>query len=178
MIFTETAIPGAFVVDLEPRADERGFFARGWCAREFAEHGLDAALVQHNISFNRRTGTVRGMHYQADPHPEVKVVRCTRGRLFDVIVDLRPGSPSYCRWAGVELSAENRRALYIPAGVAHGFQTLADDTEVHYQMSDYYHPELARGVRWDDPAFGIAWPSPATAILSERDRSYADFAAR
>ncbi len=176
MIFTETPLPGAFVIDLEPVADERGFFARSWCAREFEQHGLNPRLVQCNISFNRKAGTLRGMHYQAPPHQEAKLVRCTRGSLYDVAVDLRPESPAYCRWYGVELSAENRKAFYIPEGMAHGFLTLKDDTEVFYQMSEWYHPESARGVRYDDPAFGIKWPIPVI-LISKRDMQHAELKA-
>jgi dTDP-4-dehydrorhamnose 3,5-epimerase len=168
--FVETPIGGAFVVEMERQEDERGFFARSWCADEFAARGLNPALVQCSISFNRRKGTVRGLHYQAAPHAEAKLVRCTRGKVFDVVADVRAGSPTFGRWHGVELSADNRRALYIAEGIAHGFQTLEDDCEVLYQMSERYHPEAARGVRWDDPALAIPWNDPARAIVSDRDR--------
>jgi dTDP-4-dehydrorhamnose 3,5-epimerase len=174
VIFTETALSGAYVIDLEPLADERGFFARIWCAREFAARGLESRLVQCSISVNTCRGTVRGMHYQSAPHAEVKLVRCTRGAVFDAIIDLRPDSPTFGRHVAVELTAENRRMLYIPAGVAHGFQTLADGTEVYYQMSEFYAPETARGVRWNDPAFGIQWPITDPIIL-DRDRAYPDW---
>lgn len=174
MIFTPTPIPGAWIVDIEPREDARGFFARSWCREEFSRHGLDARLVQCSISFNRRRHTLRGMHYQAEPHQEPKLVRCTRGRMWDVVLDLRRDSPAFRRWHGVELTAENRRALFVPAGCAHGFLTLEDNVEVLYQMGEFYHPESARGVRWNDPAFGIAWPADAP-LLSERDASYPDF---
>ncbi|CAN5828738.1 MAG: dTDP-4-dehydrorhamnose 3,5-epimerase [Gemmatimonadetes bacterium] len=174
MIFRETRLPGAYVIEPERIEDERGFFARSWCEREFRAHGLNPRLVQCNLSFNRYRGTLRGMHYQAAPHPEAKLVRCTMGRIHDVIVDLRPESPTFREWVAVELSAGNRRMLYVPEGFAHGFQTLEDESEVFYQMSQYYHAELARGVRWDDPAFGIAWPLPVQA-LSARDSAYADF---
>jgi dTDP-4-dehydrorhamnose 3,5-epimerase len=176
MIFTETKLPGLYLADLERREDERGFFARSWCRDEFAANGLDARLVQCNISFNLRRGVLRGMHYQAEPYPEVKLVRCTQGAIFDVAVDLRPDSPTFRQWVGVELTPANRRALYIPGGFAHGFQTLAPDSEVFYQMSEFYHPEAARGVRWNDPAFGIQWPLP-DPFLSDRDRAYPDFTA-
>ena len=175
MIFTETDLPGAYLIDLERREDERGFFARAWCADEFAEHGLSTRLVQANISFNVRKGTLRGMHFQVEPHAEAKVVRCTRGAIYDVVIDLRPDSDTYKRWLGVELDAEGRRALYVPEGFAHGYQTLAPDTETMYQVSEYYAPHAEDGVRWDDPAFGIEWPDPANAFLSEKDRNCPDF---
>ncbi len=175
MIFAPTALPGAFVVEMEKREDARGFFARSWCVREFEEHGLNPRLVQCNVSFNRAKGTLRGMHYQVAPREEAKLVRCTSGAIHDVILDLRPDSPAYLRHFAVELTAVNHRALYVPEGCAHGFQTLADDTEVFYQMSEFYSPEHARGVRWDDPAFGLPWPQ-AERIIVDRDRAYPDFA--
>ncbi|HZP83020.1 MAG TPA: dTDP-4-dehydrorhamnose 3,5-epimerase [Chthonomonadaceae bacterium] len=177
MHFTATKIKGAYILDIEPREDERGFFARTWCREEFAAHGLNTSLVQCNLSFNTRKGTLRGMHYQAAPHAEAKLVRCTLGALYDVVLDLRPDSATFCQWVAVELTATNRRMLYIPEGCAHGFQTLEDATEVFYQMSEFYHPESARGVRWNDPAFGIAWP-PGERIISARDQEYGDFRAR
>ena len=170
MIFAETPIEGAYVIDIERLEDHRGFFARTWCANEFAEHGLDVHLVQCNISFNAASGTLRGMHYQAAPHGEAKLVRCTMGSIYDVIVDLRESSPNYLRWYGVELSAANRRMLYIPEGVGHGFQTLVPDSEVSYQMSELYHPESAKTARWNDPAFGIDWPI-ANPVISDKDRN-------
>jgi len=170
--FLPTPLAGAYLIELEQLDDERGFFARSFCQNEFKAHGLDPVVAQCNVSFNRKRGTVRGLHYQAEPHAEAKLVRCTRGAVWDVIVDLRRGSLTVRQWHAAELTAENRRALYVPAGFAHGFQTLADDTEVLYQMSEFYHPESARGVRWDDPALGIDWPVP-DPILSNRDRSYA-----
>jgi dTDP-4-dehydrorhamnose 3,5-epimerase len=176
MIFRETALPGVFVLEPELREDPRGFFARTWCQREFEEHGLDPRLVQVSVSFNRRRGTLRGMHYQAPPHAEAKLIRCTRGAIWDVALDLRPASPTFRQHIGVELTADNRAALYIPEGLAHGFQTLEDDTEVLYQMSEFYAPEVARGIRFDDPAFGIRWPLPEPIMLT-RDRTYPDFAA-
>jgi dTDP-4-dehydrorhamnose 3,5-epimerase len=175
MIFTPTPLTGAYVVEMEPRADERGFFARIWCRREFEEHGLDGELVQSSISLSKSAGTLRGLHYQATPFEETKLVRCTRGSIFDVIVDLRPESRTFTRHVAVRLSSANRRMLYIPKGFAHGFQTLEHDTEVMYQMSEFYQPEAARGVRWDDPAFAIDWPDAANRIMNERDRSYPDF---
>ena len=156
---------------MELLPDERGFFARSWCQKEFEDRGLNSKLVQCSVSFNARKGTLRGIHYQGEPFPEVKVVRCTRGAIYDVVVDLRPQSPTFKQWIGVVLDAENRRMLYIPGGCAHGFLTLEDNTEVFYQMSEFYHPELARGVRWNDPAFQIAWPAEVK-VISERDNTY------
>jgi dTDP-4-dehydrorhamnose 3,5-epimerase len=174
MRFAETELPGAYLIDLERREDERGFFARAWCEEEFAAYGLDTRVSQCNVSFNERRGTLRGLHYQVAPHSEVKVIRCTRGAVFDVIVDIRPESETYTRWIGIELSEENRRMLYVPEGFAHGFQTLEDDVEVAYQMSNYHHPEAEFGVRWNDPCFGIDWPI-ADAVISPRDQSFDDF---
>ena len=174
MMFTETAIEGAFLIEPERLEDERGFFARTFCQREFAARGLSTRLAQCSVSFNRRTGTVRGMHYSVAPHAEEKLVRCTRGRVFDVLLDLRPDSPTFRRWTAVTLAADDHRMVYVPAGVAHGFQTLEPESEVFYQMSEFYAPECARGVRWDDPAFGIEWP-PAERTISERDRRYPDY---
>jgi dTDP-4-dehydrorhamnose 3,5-epimerase len=174
--FVETPLRGAWVLELEKLADERGWFARTFDPEELRAHGADPAVAQCNASFNARRDTLRGMHYQAEPHGETKLVRCVRGAIFDVAVDLRPDSPSYCQWHGVELSADNGRSFYIPEGMAHGFQTLADESEVLYQMGQRYVPDAARGVRFDDPAFGIEWPAPqGTRIISERDASYADF---
>jgi dTDP-4-dehydrorhamnose 3,5-epimerase len=175
MQFTETELAGAYVIDLERREDERGFFARAWCAAEFASHGLDTRISQCNISFNERLGTLRGMHYQVPPHAEVKVVRCTRGAVYDVIVDLRPESPTYRSWIAVELTAQNGRLLYVPEGFAHGYQTLEDETETFYQVSVPYTPDAERGVRWNDPAFGIEWPDAPERVISEKDRSWPDF---
>lgn len=175
MIFRETGLGGAFIVELEKVEDERGHFARAWCVKEFEAHGISPRLVQCNISFNKKKGTLRGMHYQAPPHEEAKLVRCTRGALYDAIIDLRPCSPTFGEWTAVELSEGNGRMLYVPEGFAHGFQTLEDNTEVFYQMSEFYHPESARGVRWNDPAFGIEWPEDERTI-SERDAGYPDFA--
>ena len=175
MIFRETPIAGAVLIELELLADERGSFARTFAAEEFEAHGLEARVVQCNTSTNVRAGTLRGLHYQVAPHAEAKLVRCVRGSIFDVVVDLRPESPTYCAWYGVELSASNGRELFIPTGLAHGFQTLEDDTEVLYQMSEAYSAEHARGVRWDDPAFGIEWPETDARTISDRDRDYADF---
>lgn len=174
MIYHKTSLSGACLIDLELHRDDRGFFARSWCVREFAEHGLNPTLVQCNVSYNRQKGTLRGMHYQEAPFAEAKLVRCVRGALYDVIIDLRPDSPTFKHHFGAELTAENRRALYVPEGFAHGFLTLQDDTEVFYQMSQFYSAEHSRGLRWNDPAFGICWPAEV-AVISERDRQYADF---
>lgn len=175
MTFRETVLKGAFTIDLDRVEDERGFFARSWCVKEFEANGLDTRLVQCNVSFNKVRGTLRGMHYQVAPAAEVKVVRCTRGAVHDVIADLRPDSPTYKQTFSVLLSAENRRMLYIPKGFAHGFLTLTDDAEVFYQMSEYYAPECARGFRWDDATFAISWPDQVR-IISSKDRNYPDFA--
>ncbi|NUM48997.1 MAG: dTDP-4-dehydrorhamnose 3,5-epimerase [Anaerolineales bacterium] len=174
MFFTEIEIPGAYLVDLKRLEDERGFFARSWCAREATELGIDPNVVQCNISFNKIKGTLRGMHLQLPPFAESKLVRATRGAIYDVIIDLRPASATFRQWFGVELTADNRRALFVPKGFAHGFQTLADDTEIFYQMSEFYAPETARGVRWDDPEFGIQWPLEVTE-MSPKDRIIPDF---
>lgn len=177
MKLAPTAIDGVMVVELEPIGDERGWFARTFDAALFAQAGLDPAVVQCNLSYNARRDTVRGMHFQAEPHGEPKLVRCVRGAIFDVAVDVRPGSPTLGRWHASELSADNRRALHIASGLAHGFQTLTDDCEIEYMMGAPYVPGAARGVRWDDPAFGIEWPAPAgDRTISERDRAYPDFA--
>jgi dTDP-4-dehydrorhamnose 3,5-epimerase len=168
MKFVATPLAGAFLIELQPIEDDRGFFARSFCQEEFRAHGLEPAVAQCNVSFNRRRGTLRGLHYQADPHAEAKLVRCTRGAVWDAIVDLRPGSPTARRWYAAELTADNRRALYVPRGFAHGFQALADDSEMLYQMSEFFHADLARGVRWDDPTLAIPWPI-GSPIVSERD---------
>jgi dTDP-4-dehydrorhamnose 3,5-epimerase len=175
VIFEETRLDGAYVIDLERREDERGFFARTFCADEFAERSLNTRLVQANMSWNPRKGTVRGMHFQHAPHAEVKVVRVTRGAIHDVIIDLREGSPTYKQWLGIDLTEDNRKALYVPEGFAHGFQTLVPDTEVHYLVTEFYTPEAEGGVRWDDPAFAIVWPDPENAFLSPKDRAWPDF---
>jgi dTDP-4-dehydrorhamnose 3,5-epimerase len=167
-------LQGACVIEPDLLEDERGFFARTFCAREFETHGLKSSFVQCNISFNGKKGTIRGMHYQATPHEEIKLVRCTMGAVYDVIIDLRNSSAAFMKWTSVELTAENRRAIYIPEGFAHVFQTLEDNSELLYQMSEFYHPESARAVRWDDPAFSVEWPLP-DPILSDRDRSYEDY---
>jgi dTDP-4-dehydrorhamnose 3,5-epimerase len=176
MIFTETKLKGAFLIEPEKLEDERGFFARTRCQHEFAERGLNPRIAQCNISFNHKQGTLRGMHFQIAPHAEVRTVRCIRGAIYDVIIDLRPDSPTFTQWIALDLNAENRRILYVPEGFAHGFQTLVDATEVFYEMSESYAPEYARGVRWDDPVFGIDWP-PADRTMSMRDRTYPNFIA-
>jgi len=167
-------LPNVFEIHLEPKTDERGFFARSWCQREFEAHGLNSDLAQCNVSFNTRRGTLRGIHYQAAPHEETKVVRCTKGAIYDVVVDLRPDSSTFRRWIGVTLTAASRHMIYVPKGCAHGFLTLENDTEIFYQMSQFYDAGSARGVRWDDPAFQIAWPE-RVEVISERDRTYPDF---
>lgn len=171
MIFTQTPLAGAYVIEIEPRGDARGFFARTVADDEFAAHGLSADFVQQSISWNPQPGTLRGLHYQAAPHEEDKLVRVTRGAIFDVIVDLRRGSPTHGKWFGVELSADNHRQLYIPKGFAHGFQTTLPDTEISYQMTVPFAADAARGVRWDDPAIGIAWPAAAQVLISDKDRA-------
>lgn len=176
MIFTETTLRGVFILEMEKLKDERGFFARTWCKRELGEHGLNTDLAQCSVSFNHKKGTLRGMHYQVAPHQETKIVRCTKGAIYDVVIDLRAESNTFTQWLALELNAENRRMLYIPRGMAHGFQTLQDDTEVFYQISEFHAPEYACGVRWDDPAFNIQWPQDEP-ILSARDRAYPDFVA-
>lgn len=171
MLFTETKLKGAFIIDLEQQPDNRGFFARTFCAKEFTAHGLNPTVAQCNLSFNYKKGTLRGMHYQVTPATETKLIRCTHGAIYDVIIDMRPESPTYLSHIGVELSAENRRALYVPEMFAHGFQTLTDDAEVVYQMGDFYAPKYQRGLRYDDPAFEIEWPIPVSEI-SEKDTNW------
>jgi len=174
MTFRETNLPGVFEIQLELKSDERGFFARAWCQKEFESHGLNTKLAQCSVSFNTRKGTLRGLHYQDVPFGEVKLVRCTTGSIYDVVVDLRPQSPMFKNWVAVVLTAEKRNMVYVPEGCAHGFVTLENATEVFYQISEFYHPELSRGVRWDDPAFQIVWPGEVE-VISERDRTYPDF---
>jgi dTDP-4-dehydrorhamnose 3,5-epimerase len=174
MNFIETKMKGAYIIEPERVEDERGFFARNWCKREFETHGLNSRLVQCNVSFNWKKGTVRGMHHQVSPAQEAKLVRCTMGAIYDVFIDLRPDSPTFKEWLSVELTAENRKMVYIPEGFSHGFLTLADSTEVFYQMSEFYAPDCTKGVRWNDPAFGIVWPEKVT-VISEKDKHYPDF---
>ncbi|MCX9014407.1 MAG: dTDP-4-dehydrorhamnose 3,5-epimerase [Candidatus Methanoperedens sp.] len=171
MKFTETRLKGALIIEPERLEDERGFFARTFCQKEFEAHGMNPRIVQCNISYNKHKGTLRGMHYQVAPMAEAKLVSCTKGAIYDVIIDLRPESPTYCQWLAEELNAENRKMIYIPDGFAHGFQSIEDETEVFYQMSEFYSPEHARGVRWDDPVFGIEWPLNSK-IISEKDMNY------
>jgi dTDP-4-dehydrorhamnose 3,5-epimerase len=171
MIFTETDLPGAFLIDLEPIGDDRGFFARVLCEKEFAEHGLNMDIVQANTSYSAHRGTLRGLHFQASPHAEAKMVRCLRGRIYDVMVDIRPDSPTYRKWVGVELSDTNRRMAYVPEGVAHGFLTLTDDCEVLYPVTAAYAAEAERGLRYDDPALGIEWPAEVR-VVSDKDRAW------
>jgi dTDP-4-dehydrorhamnose 3,5-epimerase len=174
MIFHETKLRGVFEIQIEPKPDERGFFARCWCQKEFESNNLNANLVQCSISFNARKGTLRGIHYSEPPYAESKVVRCTQGAVYDVVVDLRPDSPSFKDWIAVVLSADQRNMVYVPEGCGHGFLTLENEAEVFYQMSEFYHPESARGVRWDDQAFHIAWPG-RVEVISERDQRYPNF---
>ena len=176
MTFTETPLAGAFIVDPEPIRDERGYFARTWCQREFVEHGLTPHWAQCSVSFNPNAGTLRGMHFQATPHAEAKMIRCTRGSIYDVMIDLRRDSRTYTQHFGILLNSDNLRMLYVPEGCAHGFLTLQDSTEIFYQISEFYEPSTARGIRWNDPGFGIQWPGKV-CVISERDRNYPDFEA-
>jgi dTDP-4-dehydrorhamnose 3,5-epimerase len=175
MIFEETKLPGVCVIEVQRLKDDRGFFGRSFCRNEFVGRGLNPDVAQCNVSFNREAGTLRGMHYQLAPHAEDKLIRCTRGKLYDVIVDLRRESPTFRQWIALELTGDNQRMLYAPKGCAHGFLTLEDNTEVFYQMSEFYHAESASGVRWNDPVFGIQWPLGVQMILSERDRNWPDY---
>ncbi|MFI4860382.1 MAG: dTDP-4-dehydrorhamnose 3,5-epimerase [Phycisphaerales bacterium JB063] len=177
MRFTETHLPGAYLIEPERRVDERGHFARVWCEREFAEHGLSTQLVQVNIGFSARQATLRGMHFQTAPHAEVKLVRCTRGAVYDVMVDLRPDSPTHCQWFAAELTPDNGKMLYIPEGFGHGYITLADDTEISYQTSHTYQADAATGVAYDDPVFGIDWPMKP-AVMSDADRAWARYTSK
>lgn len=172
MIFKETKLKGAYIIELEPLEDERGFFARTYCQKKFKKNGINIKIVQCNVSYNRKRGTLRGMHYQKAPHEEAKLISCLRGAIYDVIIDLRSDSPTYCQWFAIELSSNNYRILYVPEGFAHGFQTLDDDTVIFYQMSESYYPECAMGVRWDDKTFGIKWPRITSRIISEKDLNY------
>lgn len=177
MLFHPTPIASAYLIDVEKRADDRGFFGRAWCSREFGERGMATSFVQGNIGASHKKGTLRGMHYQVAPHEEAKLVRCTRGAVWDVLLDVRADSPTFGQSFGVELSADTHRMLYIPPGCAHGYQALTDDVEVFYLVSAFYTPEAERGIRFDDPAFGIEWPLPVT-VISEKDRTWPDFAGR
>ena len=175
MIFKETEIDGAFIIELEKYEDERGFFARGFCEKEFIQNEIYFAPVQANIGYNKKKNTLRGMHIQIGAHAESKLVRCTKGRLYDVILDLRQDSQTYKKWTGVELSSENRKFFFLPEGCAHGYQTLEDDTEIFYMVSAFYAPEHERGIRWDDPLFNIQWKKDSDLIISEKDRSWDDY---
>lgn len=177
MKFLETGIEGAFILEPEQREDERGMFARTWCQRECAAKGIQVTFVQFNVSRTRNKGTIRGLHYQIAPHAEAKLIRCIRGGLYDVIVDVRPGSPTYTKWVGVELSEHEVKSLWVPEGVAHGFQTLMDDTEVFYPVSAFFAPESERGIRWNDPVFNITWPLSSFPIVSNKDQHWPDFSA-
>ncbi|MDH3599760.1 MAG: dTDP-4-dehydrorhamnose 3,5-epimerase [Candidatus Tectomicrobia bacterium] len=178
MHFSPTALPDAYIIDLQPHQDERGFFARAWCQQEFAKYGLSTQLAQCNMALSHRAGTLRGMHYQISPHEESKLVRCTKGALYDVIIDLRLHSVTYLQWIGVELTANNYRMLYVPEGFAHGYQTLCDETEVFYQVSQCYQPGAEQAVRWNDPAFSIEWPETNDRTMSDKDRNWPDFSSQ
>lgn len=171
MKFTKTGIDGAYVIEIEPHCDDRGFFARAWCHREFETMGIQFNFVQSNIAFSKKKGTLRGMHFQKAPHAEAKFLRCVRGAVFDVMIDLRPDSPTFKKWFGIELTADNHKMVFIPEGFAHGYLTTVDDTEVFYLVSAFYSPDAEGGVRWDDPAFGVKWPMTGNLIISEKDRS-------
>ncbi len=175
MIFKESKFKGAYIIDIERIEDGRGFFARSWCQEEFQKNGLNSSIVQCNIAFNKNKGTLRGMHYQSHPYEEVKLIRCTKGAIYDVIIDLRPESKTFMNWMGVELTEKNGRMLYVPSRFAHGYQTLVDDTEVAYQVSQFYSPEHEKGVRWNDPVFSIKWPIENNMIISEKDKNWGDF---
>jgi len=177
MIFKETKLKGAFFIGLEKHKDERGYFARAWCKKEFEAHGLNSNLVQANTALSLQKGTLRGMHYQMTPYEETKLIRCIHGAVFDVIIDLRPGSNTYCEWLGVELTSENHTMLYVPEGFAHGYLTLENNTEVFYMVSQFYVPDSERGVLWNDPAFGIDWPMTNDLLISEKDKNWPDYLA-
>jgi dTDP-4-dehydrorhamnose 3,5-epimerase len=177
MVFKETRLKGAFIIELEKIIDSRGFFSRAWCQKEFEANGLNPNVVQCNLSFNTSKGTLRGMHYQIAPHEEAKIVRCIRGKVYDVIIDLRPKSPTYLQWIGVELSSENRKMLYVPENFAHGYLTLADNTELFYQVSHFYSPESESGIRWNDVTVNIKWPQTNGLIITDKDKNWPDFPA-
>lgn len=174
MIFTATKLKGAYIIEIEQLKDNRGFFARSWCQKEFEGQGITSRVVQANVSFNKLKGTLRGMHYQLAPYEETKLVRCTKGAIYDVIIDLRRASPTYAQWIGVKLTAENYRMLYVPEDFAHGFQTLKDGTEVTYQVSQFYTPGSESGIRWNDPAFNIEWPLEVQ-VISDKDKNWSDY---
>jgi len=175
MIFLETKLKGALIIEPERLEDQRGFFARVWCQKEFEAYGLNPTVAQINISFNKNRGTIRGLHYQTAPNEEEKLIRCTKGAIYDVIIDLRPDSTTYMDWIGVELTADNRKMLYVPEAFAHGYQSLTDDTEIFYPVSQFYSPEYAQGVRWNDPIFGIMWPEAGNLVISEQDKNWPDY---
>jgi dTDP-4-dehydrorhamnose 3,5-epimerase len=175
MIFKETKLQGVFILEIEKRQDERGFFARAWCKKEFEAHGLNVHLVQANLAFSQKKGTLRGMHYQMSPYEEAKLVRCIKGAIFDVAIDLRPDSPTYKEWVAVELTEDNHKTFYIPENFAHGYQTLTDNTELLYQVSEFYSPKSEWGVRWNDPMFGIEWPETDNLVISEKDKNWPDY---
>ena len=175
MRFTETPVTGAFLIEPDSRRDDRGWFSRVWCQREFAEHGLNGTFVQCNASFSRHSGTLRGLHYQTAPYAEAKLIRCLRGAIFDVIVDVRPESSTYLRWYGTQLTPDGYTMLYVPEGCAHGYLTLEDHSEVEYPVSQFYRPDAERGIRWNDPSFAIAWPQTTTRTISVKDQSWPDF---
>ena len=175
MIFKKTAVKDAFIIEIEKITDERGFFARAWCKNEFEAHKLNTNLVQVNIAFNEKISTIRGMHYQISPFEETKLIRCTKGAIYDVIIDIRKSSPTYMKWIGVELREDNPRMLYVPEGFAHGYQTLEDKTEVTYQVSSFYTPNSEGGIRWNDPAFNITWPDTDVRVISEKDQNWSDY---
>ena len=175
MIFTETKLKGAYIIEIEKLEDQRGFFARMWCKNEFEAHSLNTNHVQTNLSFNKQRGTIRGLHYQAKPYEEAKLFRCIRGAMYDVIIDLRPESPTYLKWAGFELTADNRKMLYVPESFAQGYQALTDNTEVFYQVSQFYSPDFEQGIRYDDPTFGIAWPETNNLLVSDKDKCWPDY---
>jgi dTDP-4-dehydrorhamnose 3,5-epimerase len=175
MKFIPTALDGVCIIELEMINDNRGFFARSWCKEAFGQNELSNDIVQCNISFNLQCATIRGLHYQVSPHEETKIVRCIRGGIYDVVIDLRKNSPSYMSWIGVNLNSENRKMIYIPTGFAHGYQTLTSETEIYYQVDQYYNPKAEQGIRWDDPAFSIDWPISKNCIVSEKDRAWPNF---
>lgn len=172
MIFTQTPLPGAYMIDIEKRKDARGFFSRTWCQKECENYGLSTAFVQANMNFSEKKGTIRGLHYQQQPFQEIKLVRCTKGAIFDVIIDVRPHSATYGQWVSTLLTGENHRTLYVPEGFAHGYQTLEDDTEVFYPTTQFFTPEVECGIRWDDPAFEIEWPERQSVVVSDKDQSW------
>lgn len=175
MIFNSTELEGAFIIELEKRSDERGFFSRAWCRREFEEHGLVPLIMQSNLSYSRKKGTLRGMHFQTSPFEETKVVQCIKGALYDVIIDLRPDSATFGKWIAVELRAEDHKMIYVPRGFAHGFMTLQDETEAFYHVSQFYAPGHEGGIRWNDPAFNVKWPEIEDLVISDKDRTWPDF---